>query len=321
MDPTLLIMGAAFVGVMALVFGVGMAFKGRGDTNLEARLAAFTGASTGPSSRELTESLVRDGLNGASGAVGSIMTRFQGLSMFFRQADSPLKPEQFFGLCGGAAALGAMLVIILRAPIPLIPVGAFFGFLCPWGWMWFRRRRRFNRFEKQLPDAMELMARALRSGHSLASGMNVVASEMPAPICEEFQAVYDEQNLGISVENALRNMLTRVPNMDLQFFVTAVVIQRQAGGDLAEILNKISNLVRERFKILGQVKALTGEGRISGVVLMALPIALFLVVYYLNPEYVMVLFNTELGRKMIFVAIVMQLMGAVMIKKIVDIKV
>ena len=109
--------------------------------------------------------------------------------------------------------------------------------------------------------------------------------------------------------------------MDLQFFVTAVAIQRQAGGDLAEILNKISYIVRERFKILGQVKALTGEGRISGVVLMGLPIVLFFAVYYLNPEYVMLLFNRELGRQMITVAVIMQIVGAIIIKKIVDIKV
>ena len=165
------------------------------------------------------------------------------------------------------------------------------------------------------------MARALKSGHSLASGLNVVASEMPAPISTEFRTVYDEQNLGIPIEQALRNMLVRVPNMDLQFFVTAVAIQRQAGGDLAEILNKISYLVRERFKILGMVKALTGEGRISGIVLMALPICLFFVVYYLNPEYVMLLFNREIGRQMIGVAIFLQILGAVVIRKIVNIKV
>ncbi len=165
------------------------------------------------------------------------------------------------------------------------------------------------------------MSRALRSGHSLSSGLNVVSTEMQAPISTEFRHVYDEQNLGISMEQALRNMLTRVPNMDLQFFVTAVAIQRQAGGDLAEILNKISHIVRERFKILGQVKALTGEGRISGVVLMALPILLFFAVYYMNADYVMMLFNREMGRKMITAAVIMQIIGAIVIKKIVDIKV
>ena len=144
---------------------------------------------------------------------------------------------------------------------------------------------------------------------------------MQAPISTEFRHVYDEQNLGISMEQALRNMQLRIPNMDLQFFVTAVAIQRQAGGDLAEILNKISYIVRERFKILGQVKALTGEGRISGVVLMGLPVVLFFAVYYLNPDYVMLLFNRELGRQMITAAVVMQIIGAIIIKKIVDIKV
>jgi tight adherence protein B len=119
----------------------------------------------------------------------------------------------------------------------------------------------------------------------------------------------------------MRDMLQRMPNLDLKFFVTSVVIQRQTGGDLAEILDKISHIIRERFKILGQVQALTGEGRISGIVLMALPIALFFVVYHLNPDYIMLLFTDALGRKMIAGAAVLQVLGAVCIKKIVNIKV
>lgn len=320
MDPTILIMVSAFVGVVTLVFGIGFILQGKSDTSLEARLAAFTGAAQ-PSRKEVTEALLRDGLSTAQGFLGNLIARFEKLPLFFRQADSPVRIEHFLGICGGTAALGAMFVVIARAPSPLIPVGAVFGFSCPWIWLWWRRKARFSKFEKQLADALELMARALKSGHSLASGLNVVASEMPAPISTEFRTVYDEQNLGIPVDQALRNLLLRVPNMDLQFFVTAVAIQRQAGGDLAEILNKISHLVRERFKILGQVKALTGEGRISGIVLMALPVVLFFVVYYLNPDYVMLLFNREIGRKMITLAIIAQLVGAVVIKKIVNIKV
>ena len=320
MDPNLLIMISAFIGVIALVFGVGFAFQGKSDSTLEARLAAFTGAAQ-PSKSEITEALMRDGLSTAQGIVGGIIQKFGKLPLFFRQADSPIKIEQFLMLCAGTAALGAMLTTIGRAPLPLIPVGAMMGFGAPWIWLWWRRKTRFAKFEKQLSDALDLMSRALKSGHSLASGLNVVASEMPAPISTEFRTVYDEQNLGIPIEQALRNMLVRIPNMDLQFFVTAVAIQRQAGGDLAEILNKISYLVRERFKILGMVKALTGEGRISGIVLMALPICLFFTVYYLNPDYVMLLFNREIGRQMISVAIFLQVLGAYTIKKIVDIKV
>ena len=156
--------------------------------------------------------------------------------------------------------------------------------LCPGAGSSFRRRSRFKQFAKQLPDALELIARALRSGHSLAAALHVVAEEMPDPIAMEFGQVYEEQNLGVGVEQALKSMLVRMPNLDLKFFVTAVAIQKQAGGDMAEILDKIGYIIRERFKIMGQVQALTGEGRISGVVLMALPIALFFAVYYLNPD-------------------------------------
>ncbi len=320
MDPNLLIMVSAFIGVLALVFGVGFAMQGKSDSTLEARLAAFTGAAQ-PSKKDITEGLMRDGLTTAQGFIGGIIRKFGKLPLFFRQADSPIKIDHFLMVCAGTGALGALLITIARAPAPLIPVGAAMGFSLPWIWLWWRRRSRFSKFERQLSDALELMARALKSGHSLASGLNVVASEMPAPISTEFRTVYEEQNLGIPIEQALRNMLVRIPNLDLQFFVTAVAIQRQAGGDLAEILGKISHLVRERFKILGMVKALTGEGRISGIVLMALPIVLFFTVYYLNPEYVMLLFNREIGRKMIGVAIFLQILGALVIRKIVNIKV
>lgn len=320
MDPNLIIMIAAFVGVLALIAGLYLAFQSNSNSTLEARLAAFTGASQ-PARKDITEQLMRDGVNSAGGLVGGLIKRFAKLPLFFRQADSPLRIEHFLLLCAGAAVLGGMMAFIARAPTLLVPVGAFLGATLPWLWLGWRRRSRFAKFEKQLPDAMELISRALRSGHSLSSGLNVVSSEMQAPISTEFRHVFDEQNLGISMEQALRNMLVRVPNMDLQFFVTAVAIQRQAGGDLAEILNKIGYIVRERFKILGQVKALTGEGRISGVVLMSLPLLLFFVVYYMNPDYVMLLFSRQLGRQMITIAIIMQIVGAIVIKKIVDIKV
>ena len=145
-------------------------------------------------------------------------------------------------------------------------------------WLIFRRKRRFAKFGKQIPDALGLIARALRSGHSLNAGLHMVAEEMAAPISAEFSRAYEEQNLGVPIETALKSMLKRMPNLDLKFFVTAVSIQRQTGGDLAEIIDKICEVVRERFKILGMVQALTGEGRLSGAVLMGLPIVLFIAV-------------------------------------------
>jgi tight adherence protein B len=188
-------------------------------------------------------------------------------------------------------------------------------------WLLWRRKRRLKTFSAQLPDAMDMLARSLRSGQSLASGFNMVAGEMSLPLSREFGRVFEEQNLGVSVEDSLRGMCDRVPNLDLRFFVTAVILQRQTGGDLAEILDKIGTLIRERFQIWGAVQALTGEGRLSGIVLMALPVALFVALYFLNPDYVMLLFDDPMGQKMLAGGVVLQVLGALVIRKIVTIKV
>jgi tight adherence protein B len=194
-------------------------------------------------------------------------------------------------------------------------------FLVPFAWLLNKRWSRMKSFASQLPESLELVARALRAGHSLAAGMHVVAEEMPAPISDEFGRVYEEQNLGIAIEDALKNMCERVPNLDLRFFVTSVLVQRQTGGDLAEILDKIGYVIRERFRILGQVKALTAEGRLSGVILLSLPFGLFLMMLHIKYDYVEKLWTNELGIKMASYALLMQLAGALVIRKIVNIKV
>lgn len=319
-DPMYLIMGSAFVSVLALVLWLISVFTDSSESDLEARLVAFTGRATATRS-EIANAILRDGLTTAQSLLGRMLQRFENLPLLFRQADSPLRIEQFIVLCMLSAAAIFILLFALQRTVPVLIGGAVTAFLLPWCWLLLRRRSRLKSFEKQLPDALELLSRALRAGNSLAAGLNAVASEMPQPIAGEFRAVHDEQNLGLPIDQALRNMLLRVPNMDLQFFVTAVSIQRQAGGDLAEILGKISSLVRERFKILGQVRALTGEGRMSGVVLMALPIVLFLGVYFLNREYIMLLFNEEIGRQMIYAAIASQIVGGYVIHRIVNIRV
>src|SRR6185437_9006381 len=205
--------------------------------------------------------------------------------------------------------------------IYVLPLGALMFFVLPWMWLFYKRNSRLKAFAAQLSDALELVARALRAGHSLAAGMHVVAEEMPAPVSKEFGRVYEEQNLGIPLEEALKSMCDRVPNLDLKFFVTSVAIQRQTGGDLAEILDRIGHVIRERFKILGQVKALTAEGRLSGVVLIALLIGLFLMMLYMKPDYIELLWKDPMGVKMSIGAVVLMLLGSFAIKKIVDIKV
>ncbi len=242
------------------------------------------------------------------------------LTKVFEQADVNIKPSALFGISVGLAVLGAGLSVWL-SNVYVAPVGGVIMFGLPWVWLHVTRANRLKKFASQLPDAMELVARALRAGHSLAAGMHVVAEEMPPPVCKEFARVYDEQNLGISLEETLDGMCERVPNLDLRFFVTSVAIQRQTGGDLAEILDRIGHVIRERFKILGQVKALTAEGRLSGVVLIALPIGLFLMMMYMKPDYIELLWKDELGVKMSVGAIVLMIIGSFAIKKIVDIKV
>ena len=201
------------------------------------------------------------------------------------------------------------------------PVAGAIGLAAPFIWLYFKKTSRMKKFAGQLPEAMELVARALRAGHSLAAGMHVVAEEMPQPIAKEFGRVYEEQNLGIQLEEALKNMCDRVPNLDLRFFTTSVAIQRQTGGDLAEILDRIGYVIRERYKILGQVKALTAEGRLSGIVLIALPIGLFMLMLWMKPDYISMLWTDPMGVKMSIGAIVLMLIGSYSIKKIIDIKV
>ncbi len=321
MDPVVISV-TAFVGMTALLIGLYSVMKEFGSSSVEDRLQVLTGKRSAVAANQVTkEALMREGVQGLNGVIGGLMEKFSNLKLLFVQADSPIKPDAFLLVSLGCVGVGVVVAMIGRAPIPLYPVvGLAFGTL-PMLWLLWRRKRRFKKFATQLPDALELIARALRSGHSLASGMHVVVTEMPDPISQEFNQAYEEQNLGIPIDQALKNMYRRMPNLDFKFFATAVAIQRQAGGDLAEILDKIGHIVRERFQILGQVQALTGEGRISGVVLMGLPIALFFAVYYLNPDYVMLLFTDPLGRKMIAGAAFLQILGAICIKKIVAIKI
>jgi tight adherence protein B len=322
MDPFIISL-AAFVGVVTLIVAVALVVRDFSATTAEDRLAVLTGrkAADGASDGIVKEQILNESVAGLASMFSGLTERLHDLSMLFEQADSPIKGNAFFGISLASAALGVAAAWAGRAPVPLYPVAGLFASLLPLFWLLMRRKSRFKKFAKQLPDALELIARALRSGHSLASGLHVVVEEMPAPASDEFAKAYEEQNLGVPLEQALKSMLRRMPNMDLKFFVTAVAIQRTAGGDMAEILDKIGYIIRERFKIMGQVQALTGEGRISGVVLMALPIALFFAVYYLNPDYVMLLFTEELGRKMVAGAAVLQVAGAIAIKKIVNIKI
>jgi tight adherence protein B len=251
----------------------------------------------------------------------SILPNLPTLQKLFDQADVTIRPSAMamISLVLGVIATAISYIFIQDLRFAWIP-GAIL-FMIPWFYVLHRRKKRLTMFQKQMPDAMELLARALRAGQSLQAAMHIVAEEMPPPISHEFSRVYEEQNLGKSLEEALKDLCNRVPNMDFRFFTTSVLIQRQTGGDLAEILDKIGYVIRERFRILGQVQALTGEGRLSGNVLLVLPFAVFLATVHLNYAYASQLWVTPEGREMSLTALIMMLLGAFFIRKIVNIKV
>jgi tight adherence protein B len=316
----LIISALAFLAVSALVAMVMFMFTGTSGSGTTERLETLTGRRK--KEDETTNILRKTAFErDKKSLLESLTPNLPSLQKIFTQADCHIKPGTLIGI-GALLAIVSMTALWLGGVkwFFLPPAGAIM-FCVPLAWLFNKRRARLKKFAAQLFDALELVARALRAGHSLAAGMHVVAEEMPAPISEEFNRVYEEQNLGIPIEDALKGMCDRVPNLDLRFFVTSVLVQRQTGGDLAEILDKISYVIRERFRILGQVQALTAEGRLSGIILIALPFGLFLLMLYIKPDYIEKLWNHELGIKMSVAALVAQLVGALVIKKIVNIKV
>jgi len=319
MNPMLfpILIGGLVIAMIVLLF---LAFRKSAEGAASDRLDALVGRNVRKDSS--ADMLLKQALQEADkkSLLDRMTPEFLNLTKTFEQADCNIKPSALFGISLGLSALGAAMCIWL-VNVYVIPIGVMVFFSLPWMWLYYKRATRLKKFAAQLPDAMELVARALRAGHSLAAGMHVVAEEMPAPISKEFGRVYEEQNLGIPLEEALKGMCERVPNLDLRFFVTSVAIQRQTGGDLAEILDRIGHVIRERFKILGQVKALTAEGRLSGIVLIAMPIGLFLLMLWMKPDYIRLLWTDPMGIKMSIAAIILVLIGSYAIKKIVDIKV
>lgn len=316
----LLITALAFIGVTTLVGTLAFVFADTNQGKVTGRLETLTGKKK--KEDESTSILRKTAFEQDKKSLLEWFTpTFPSFQKLFVQADCHIPPSTLFGIGLLLGVAGFTASWLLTGKWYFAPLPGLILFTIPWIWLLTKRKARLKAFAAQLSDALELVARALRAGHSLAAGMHVVAEEMPSPIADEFGRVYEEQNLGIPIEESLKNLCERVPNLDLRFFVTSVCVQRQTGGDLAEILDKIGYVIRERYRILGQVKALTAEGRLSGIILLALPFGLFLIMLHIKPDYVEKLWTHPLGIKMSLVALVMQLLGAVVIKKIVDIKV
>jgi tight adherence protein B len=199
--------------------------------------------------------------------------------------------------------------------------GGVLGFSLPFLFLRTKRTRRLRAFEEAFPEALDLIARALKAGHAFATGLKMVADEMPEPIGPEFRKTFDEQNFGLPLKDALANLTVRIPLLDVRFFSTAVLIQRETGGNLAEILENLGHVVRERFKILRQVRVYTAHGRLTGYVLLGLPVFLAIALAFINPEHMQLLFTERLGHMMLGATVIMQTVGYFWIKQVVKIEV
>ena len=209
---------------------------------------------------------------------------------------------------------------LLHRPLLGLVVGIATAFI-PYGWVKGQKNKRMNAFSEQLPDALDLMTSALRAGLSFPAALQLVAQESPEPLAQEFAITFDEQNLGLDVKEALVNLTERVDSLDLKFFVTAVIIQRETGGNLAEIMESIARIIRERFRILGDVKARTAHGRMTGMILSILPIALGVLITMIAPNYMLTFFRDPAGQAMLIVCFVLQVFGFLWIRRVIQIKV
>lgn len=220
-----------------------------------------------------------------------------------------------------AAFVAAWVSSIFIHVIPLILlVGAAFG-SAPYLFLLWQRGARFQRFEEVLPEAIDLMSRALKAGHAVASMIEMVSQETADPVATEFRTVFEEQNLGLPMREAMLNLANRVPLDDVRFFVTAVLVQKETGGNLADILDKTAFIMRERMRLKGQLKIYTAQGRLSGWILCIMPFVMLVLMSLLNPEYESKLWKHPLGIHAIYVGLIMMALGIFVIRKIVDIKV
>ena len=243
------------------------------------------------------------------------------LKRMLDQADLHITPSRLVMFSGMAGMLAALAAAVVSISILLILAAALAAASIPFIHVWWMRKKRFDRFLEHLPDALDLMSRALSAGHGFAEAMHMVSAEMPEPIATEFRKTYEEQNLGLSLKLALENLVDRIPLLDLRMCITAVLIQRETGGNLAEILEKVAYTIRERFRIMGDLKTLTTSSRMSAWLLCGLPIGVTLVITAMNPEYMAILWNDYRGHYLIMAALFLQITGMLIVRKILRIKI
>jgi tight adherence protein B len=236
------------------------------------------------------------------------------------QADIYWHPSTFLSVVGILACLGLLIGMMRESQILGIGLAVGLGYL-PFFFLRLKKQRKSKLFEKQMPEAMELLARSLRAGHTLPSAIDLLSQEIGYPLGTEMKIVYEEQRLGLGLSTALRRMGERVASPDLRYFVTAVLIQTETGGNLAEIMENIGYIIRERLKLAGKIKGLTAEGRFSALILGLLPVVIFIIMSFVNHDYIMTLWKEPTGYKLLTAGSISVVMGWLWMKKMVQIQV
>jgi tight adherence protein B len=312
-----------FIGVFAVVALLLIA-TGSGAAQQQKQVLATLDSALATESRETREQILnlrkRDSMSGIPWLNQRLLKVEIGpqVQNLLHQADLKWTVGGLLAMCAASFLVPAILVDLKTGSILIaIAVGLVTASL-PFGFVFFKRGKRFNSFQEGLPEALDLMVSALRAGHSLIAAMGLVSRECPDPVGSEFKACFEEQNFGLELKNALDNLITRVPLQDLRIVCTAIMIQKESGGNLAEVLDKTAHVIRERFRLRRQVMTHTAQGRLTGWILTLLPVALAFALYTVNPDMMSILWKRDIGIKLMELATAMIIVGGLIIRKIVN---
>ncbi|HSY90474.1 MAG TPA: type II secretion system F family protein [Candidatus Binatus sp.] len=247
--------------------------------------------------------------------------RVTDIQKMLAQAGMSLRAGNFLGFSALAGVAATILAYALSKRIEVAWVALLVGFVLPYAYVSYRRNKRFEKFEELFPEAIDTLARAVRAGHAFTTALEMITDEVAEPVASEFRQLYEEQKFGMPVRDALINLTERMPLVDLKFFVTAVMLQRETGGNLAEILDNLSYVIRERFKIQRQVRVYTAQGRLTMALLMGMPPIIVTIMLVLNPGFIRPLFSDPIGHTLLVAGITLQTIGYFVIRKIIRIQV
>jgi len=257
-------------------------------------------------------------------AIDNILRRSQrvtDLQKLLAQAGMSMRAGNFLGISAISGIAATIIAYGLGKKVEFAWIALLIGFIIPYSYASIRRNRRFEKFEELFPEAIDTLARAVRAGHAFTTALEMITNEVAEPVASEFRQLYEEQKFGMPVRDALMNLTVRVPLVDVKFFVTAVMLQRETGGNLAEILDNLSYVIRERFKIQRQVRVYTAQGRLTMALLMGMPPIIVTVMLLLNPSFIQPLFSDPIGHTLLVLGITLQTIGYFVIRKIIRIQV